>query len=285
MTSSKDFFKLIHNTAKETNTHEEKILKYFFNKKDIYLNPHSDNVYPPINKYLLPEQQNEINDYGYRSDNFIKEHNGKHILFSGCSNTFGFGLNQDETWSKMLYDKISKNIKCSGYFNLAFSGGGIQMIISNLFRYFKHFGNPDYIFLNLPEHKRFMGYIPESKSYTKITIKPVDIALEQIFCIINYQYYLMLEQYCSSNNIKLYSTSWIVGNDLTNENPDFFSSFKTFYFVDPKKMFDDVVKDEKKYNLDYYYYARDDDHKGVGYHIWLANFVYDIYKKDNGENS
>lgn len=284
MMSNEEFFKKIHNTAKETNTHEEKILNYFFNKKDIIVNPYNDEMHPSLHKYLLPEQQNEINDYGYRSDNFIKEHNGKHILFSGCSNTFGFGLNQNETWSKILYDIINKDIRCSGYFNLAFPGGGIQMIISNLFRYFKHFGNPNYIFLNLPEHVRFMGYMKESKSYTKITIKPGDVELEQIFSIINYQYYLMLEQYCRANNIKLYSTSWAIGNPLKTENQDFFSSFKTFYFVDPKKMLDDIVKDEKKYNLDYYYYARDKSHKGAGYHIWLANFTYDIYKNDNGEN-
>lgn len=282
MTENEDFFKQINNTAKTTNTHEKKTAGYFFNKKDTHIDPYKQNIHPFVHRYLPLEQENELNTTGYRSDNFLTNHDGKHILFSGCSNTFGFGLNKEEMWSKILYDKINKDIKCSGYFNLSAPGGGIQIIISNLFKYFKEFGNPDYIFLNLPEHVRFMAYIKELKSYTKITFETKDVELEQFFSIINYQYYLMLEQYCRANNIKLYSTSWIVGNPK-NETKDFFSSFETFYFVDPKKMLEDVLKDEKKYNLEYYFYARDKAHKGAGYNIWLANFVYDIYKKNNGE--
>ena len=277
------YFKQVMDTAKKTNTHEQKTANYFFNKKDNSINPYANSIYPFTKRYILPGQENELNLHGYRSDNFLTNHNGKHILFSGCSNTYGFGLNQEEMWSKILYDKINKNIKCSGYFNLSMPGAGIQLIISNLFRYFKEFGNPDYIFLNLPEHTRFMAYVKELKSYTKISFETKDVELEKFFSIINYQYYLMLEQYCKTNNIKLYSTSWIVGHPKDSEDKDFFSSFETFYFINPNKMFEEVVNDEKKYNLEYYYYARDNSHKGPGYNIWTANFVYDIYKKNNEE--
>lgn len=285
MTTGEDFFKEINKTAKDTNTYEQKTLSYFFNKKDNCINPYEDNVYPFSHKYLPPEQYNELNLHNYRSDNFLTNHDGNHILFSGCSNTFGFGLNKEEMWSKIVYDKINKNIKCSGYFNLSTPGGGIQLIISNLFRYFKEFGHPNYIFLNLPEHERFIGYMAKSNSYTKINFsgKNLDLESEQFFSIINYQYYFMLEQYCKTNNIKLYSSSWIIGDNRANtkKKSDFFSSFKTFYYADPLKMLEDVTNDEKKYNLEYYFYARDKSHKGAGYNIWLANFMYDIYKKDN----
>lgn len=277
------FFKQINDVAKNTNTTKQRTVNYSFNKNDNYQNPYANSIYPFIKQYLTPVQKKESNLHGYRSNNFLTKHDGKHVLFSGCSNTFGFGLNQDETWSKILYDKINKDVKCSGYFNLSIPGGGIQLIISNLFRYFKEFGNPDYLFLNLPEHGRFMGYIEDLQSYTKVTFEIKDVELEKFFSIINYQYYLMLEQYCKTNNIKLYSTSWIVGNPINLENKDFFSSFETFYFIDPKEMLKDVVKNEKKHNLEYYFYARDNNHKGAGYHIWLANFVHDIYKNSNEE--
>ena len=36
--------------------------------------------------------EKEINSKNFRSNEFIKKHEGKHILFSGCSVTSGVGL-------------------------------------------------------------------------------------------------------------------------------------------------------------------------------------------------
>jgi len=131
------------------------------------------------------------NNYGYRCDDFTNKHDKKHILFSGCSMTAGNGLEESETWAKMLYEELNKNDEYSGYFNLAISGGAVITIIHNIFKYFKLFGNPEVIFLLLPPIDRDNAF-------------HVKDFYEQIF----FYNYLMLEQYCFSNKITLITTFW-----------------------------------------------------------------------------
>lgn len=278
MTKNEKFFKDINDSAKKTNTIEEKTIEYSINYLDYGIDPYSDSVFMPQDYNYLPEQyKNEFNTHGYRSDNFLKNHNGEHILFAGCSQTFGFGLEKQEMWSKLLYDKINKDIACSGYFNLSVSGSGIQFIISNIFKYMKNFGNPNCIFLNLPTQLRFIGFSSKQNSYKKIALQTKDQELQKFFCLLNYHYYLMLEQYCNTNNIKLYSVSWHMGEPKYYNTNDFFSIFKTFIHIDQEKMNKEIIKNEHNYNSDYYYYARDGVHDGFGYNIWFANFLYDKY--------
>jgi hypothetical protein len=282
MTENEKFFKNINNDAQKTNISKKKYITYRFNPKDYSLNVFDENVFNPKDFNYFPEEYSkEFNNYGYRSDNFVKEHKDFHILFSGCSQTFGFALNLDEMWSKILYDKISKNKKCDGYFNLSVSGTGIQFIISNLFKYFKNFGNPDCIFLNLSDNFRFISFLPEINGYGKITFDTKDSDIQKFLCLINYNYYLMLEQYCKTNKIQLYSVSWDTEAPKHYNTNEFFSNFKTFIPIDSKKMHEDIINDENKYKSNYYYYARDGVHDGAGYNIWLANFLYDKYLKDN----
>ena len=99
-------------------------------------------------------KKNEINSLNFRSDNFIKTHEGLHIVFSGCSNTWGTGLN-----------KILKENPCSGYFNLGILGTSVASQIINLFKYFKEYGNPDIIFINFPDLLRFYGYSDKGKIF------------------------------------------------------------------------------------------------------------------------
>lgn len=96
------------------------------------------------------------NSNNFRSDEFIAEHDGMHILFAGCSETEGVGGNIEDAWSNILYKKISKDIKCSGFFNLGRSGFGWQKIINNCLIYFKKYGIPDFLFILLPNSGR--GY-------------------------------------------------------------------------------------------------------------------------------
>lgn len=86
----------------------------------------------------------------FRSDHFIKNHDGLHLLFTGCSNTEGVGANIEDTWSHMLYSAISKQHKTSGYFNLGRAGYGSQRIIQNFMTYVKECGAPDYLFVLMP---------------------------------------------------------------------------------------------------------------------------------------
>jgi len=93
----------------------------------------------------------------FRSDHFKKDHDGLHIVFSGCSNTEGVGANIDKTWSHMLHKNISEKIKTSGYFNLGKGGLGWHNIISNFEVYVNNFGAPDILFVLHPNILR--GYI------------------------------------------------------------------------------------------------------------------------------
>lgn len=275
-------------------TDEESIIKYYKTWYDEKVGlSHFPNVYPSqyrssfsinafdndlltIIKQIPLQWENELNSFEYRSDEFIKNHNGKHILFSGCSNTYGVGLKKDELWSYMLYNKILKNETCSGYFNLSSGGTGIQYIIINLFRYFKKFGNPDIIFLNLPNQKRIINYIPEKQNYYN-TYYIEDIVGLNNALFLNYNYYLILEQYCITNKIKLYSISWdIYGEYNTNILFDKYK-FLTFYKIDEEKMINEIADGKDKYNYKFYEKARDDMHDGVGYNIWWSNFLYNKY--------
>jgi len=229
----------------------------------------------------------ELNSLNFRSDEFTNSHSGKHILFSGCSYTWGAGLFLEDVWSKILYDKISKEIDCSGYFNLGLSGTSMISQTVNMFKYFKNYGNPDFIFYNMPDPLR--GYVYDKQTnmfydgfYSKESL--------EIITLNNYQHYYMLDQYCKSNNIKLYSFSW---SDSTVINPWNFDFIKT----DLQKMFDSyyeiktddaisfVIDNERlNKNKKFLRFAMDNEHLGKLFHLYWSSFIYNKYKKDlNGE--
>jgi hypothetical protein len=210
----------------------------------------------------------ELNSYNFRSDNF-KNNSKPHILFNGCSNTFGLGLYKNEMWSKIVYDKINHN---SGYFNLSVPGTGIIDQIVNFFKYFNTYGNPDVIFFNIPNLERFYTYennVVINSEYDRDSLP--------ILQLISYQYYLMLEQYCKSNNINLFSFSW------SPETEKFMSFYfkNTFYKINNKDMYEKIYQYKNKSNEDFLIVARDGDHFGIGYNLYWANFIYNKYLGSN----
>jgi hypothetical protein len=239
--------------------------------------------------FFTPEyiatHKDDFNSLLFRSDEFKNNHNGKHILFSGCSYTYGSGLELNEVWSKIVYDKISKEEKCSGYFNFGVYGHGIIHIVSNLFKYFKKYGNPDIIFINLPDMPRFTGYIEKNKEY-KI-IREDGTLKEGMINYFTYEYYFMFEQYCNSNNIKLFSFTWDFEQDgkyskHNKKNIDtqsFFNkfNFKTFYNINKEDFYKNLQNLIKNDNSKFSITARDGYHPGTSFHINYANFIYNKY--------
>jgi hypothetical protein len=207
----------------------------------------------------------EINNFYFRSDNFKNNHEGLHILFNGCSNTFGFGLHKNEMWSKIVYDKINPN---SGYFNLSVPATGIFDQITNFFKYFNTYGNPDLIFFNIPNLERFYQY----KNNVVINSEYDQNSLP-VLKLLAYQYYLMLEQYCKSHNIKLFSFSW----SYLTENAMLPYFKNTFYKIDSVDMHEKLYQYKNKLNNDYLISARDGDHPGTGYNLYWADFIYQKY--------
>jgi hypothetical protein len=213
--------------------------------------------------------QNEINQYGFRSDNFKTNHSGKHILFLGCSYTWGTGLFIDEVWSKLVYEKIKLTNQVDGYFNLGIPGDSIYVSIINSFKYFKNFNNPDIIFFNIQDLERFFAYDQQTNSLFKSIVKD-----NEILYLIAYHYYYMLEQYCEQNNIKLFSFSW------NEKNNNYFKDFKTFYSLDFNKIKEFVSQYEIKHpNVEGSILARDNQHVGSAYHNCWAEHIYSEYER------
>ena len=210
---------------------------------------------------------NEINFFGFRSDNFTEKHKGLHILFTGCSETWGYSLLKEEMWSNILYKKIQDKKECSGYFNLSIPGTSIFSQVTNMFKYFNQYGNPDVIFFNMPNLKRFYGY------ENRLIDSEYNNESKTVLGLLAYQHYLMLEQYCNSNNIKLYSFSWSKDTESKMSN----SFKKTFYKINQDNLLNFVYEYKKENKNQYSINARDGIHFGVGFNKYWADFMYNKY--------
>jgi hypothetical protein len=127
--------------------------------------------------HIKEQNKNRKVEYRYnsdwfRSDHFKKDHDGLHIVFSGCSNTEGIGANIENVWSHMLYKEISKQVKTSGFFSLARAGSGLHPIIHNFTGYVKQYGAPDYLFLLLPNILRFSEFNTDQNRWQYKQINP-----------------------------------------------------------------------------------------------------------------
>jgi hypothetical protein len=232
-----------------------------------------------LDSYSLDSfHKKEINLFNFRSDEFKKNHLGLHILFNGCSVSEGHGLLLEETWSKKLYNEINKKQSCSGYYNLSISGTSIMNQIILFFKYFKTYGNPDIIFYNITNSNRFYFYDPK-KGYKSAFYSKESVPITNL---LSYQYYLMLEQYCKSNNIKLFSFTWTtIYADYDKEYINIMNQFESFYKINNKDLINFIFeyKEKNKNELFYNYIekARDNDHPGIGHNQYWANFMYDKY--------
>jgi hypothetical protein len=205
---------------------------------------------PPEN--ILKEKSHWLVDYRYnkdwyRSDNFIKDHDGLHILFAGCSNTEGVGCNVDNVWPTIVYNKISEDYKVSGFFNLGRGGYGWQKIISAVLKYCNEYGKPDILLVNHPNILRDYYWSEKDKQWIYTQQFPYatdrhdqDKIIEQtykenvLFSDLGLNPYPTLEEernafpvwltawnlfieFCKSNDIKIVWTIWDdpTGNNIT----------------------------------------------------------------------
>jgi hypothetical protein len=142
--SKNDLINLIKNNFNQ----HKKIYNYVF-KDGYHTMEHVPNEYLDLESdYWFVEYK--FNEDFFRCDNFKKDHDGLHVVFSGCSNTEGIGSNIEDTWSHMIYSDLSKITKTSGYFNLAKGGAGTQNIVSNFTKYVEKFGAPDLLMILHP---------------------------------------------------------------------------------------------------------------------------------------
>lgn len=114
----------------------------------------------------------QYNNEYFRSDDFINNHDGIHILFAGCSETEGVGGSLESTWTKRVYNEISKTNKVSGFYSIGRAGYGWQKIITNFQIYSKKYGFPEFFFVLLPNVGRQYRYNVENETYRYFQLYP-----------------------------------------------------------------------------------------------------------------
>jgi hypothetical protein len=171
-----------------------------------------------------------LNSLGYRSEEFD---GNSEILFLGCSQTYGQGIPQENTWTDILSKKM--NLTSS---SLSARGDSIIGQITKAFYYFQNFGNPKIIVALFPdfrmmtpytegkmealnkfkrhkfeeyEHMPLVEYSEISGTFAKYSKAPHDpqeIFTEEFIFFYDNIFIDMLRQYCHSNNIKFFWSNW-----------------------------------------------------------------------------
>jgi hypothetical protein len=232
------------------------------------------------------------NSLGYRSEPFTNKHEGLHVLFSGCSNTVGEGLFFQETWAQKVFSEITKTSTTSGFYNLALGGIGFVTIIANIFKYFKKYGNPNLLFINLPDLLRFYSYDKKTNQYfysSKIEhdFNNMEKELQNStysLKLLLYHYYMMLETYCAANKIKLISFTWDTEKrDGAPSTAELFEEFKfkSFMPIDENELISHISKyiidhpKEKQFTI----FSRDEQHSGIAINDFWSKKVFQKYLK------
>lgn len=193
-----------------------------------------------------------INSDSHRGPDFI---NNVDILFSGCSHTFGIGVEDGEIWGEV----VAKNLGLT-YNNLSFRAGSAMQCVLNIFNYCKKYGNPKYILCAFPPLTRTFAFVDSefltSKPYEhllrqrygsdlgpyrsievakKDTYIKTPLTVDQAFSNehrvwLNLMFISMLETYCNSNNIKLLWTNWV--DVYNNKNELMNTEFNNYFTLD-----------------------------------------------------
>lgn len=209
----------------------------------------------------------EYNNEGFRSDNFTRMHNKKHLLFSGCSEGEGIASPLNTMWNKIVYDGLNINNEYSGFFNVAIDNFGFHKVVFNIINYISKYGKPDEIILLMPDVCRLNRWDSQSNTYYQIWVNPNELIekLDQekfMNAIIDFVPFMKLfESYCDSNNIKL---TWSTWSYLDGKVFSMLKTFKHFFEIDysiPTKV--DISNQ-----------IRRDGHQGAYYHdLWAHNFL------------
>lgn len=220
------------------------------------------------------------NNESFRSDDFITNHNGKHILFAGCSEGEGVGGNIGDAWTYILYKMISKEEKCSGFFNLSRAGWGWSKIILNCLIYFKKYGYPDTLFILLPNHQRGhyhnseqnkLVYAQKSFRFKRTTHQEY---LEEFVFFLNH--WKTFTELCKLKNIKLIFSTYDQFDSINLNN----GPFENYFEIREGEKIIEFMKTYYNTNIKEKHDIRKrDGHAGRIIHLYWANCFYDQYKK------
>jgi hypothetical protein len=223
----------------------------------------------------------EFNSNFFRCEEFKKIHSGQHILFMGCSETQGCNSSLEETWSYILYKKISEKEKTSGYFNISKIGSSISLQISIFLKYIESFGVPDQIYFLTPGTDRDIIYSDGQIDHQTFFLNGIESKEKIINSFIHSITYLnMFEKICENLGVKMIWSTW-----HDNEEEIFLKlPFKNFFSINMNNSLEIISNKIYKYfdndknvseNL-----FKSDGHRGQAFHRYWAQEFYDkIYNK------
>lgn len=222
-------------------------------------------------------------ELNFNSDEFTSKHVGKHILFAGCSVTYGIGLEDfNKSWSKTVYNSIKTNETVSGYYNISYPGHSISLQVSLIFRYIEKYGKPDVIFFNMPSSSRTFSAENDQLFISQVTAEdeqqhPGSIKIAEHY---NYEAYLSLHQYCKALGIRLVSFTWSNNGNVSSDpgitEKLFDNKFSSFYKSNISlEEFLEVYLDKNK--GDNLLIGTDNQHPGYGPHAYFAFVALDSY--------
>jgi len=140
--------------------------QHFFNCSDEFTSGDSEEQYLK-NLQKMPDdwhyRNNKItytyNSNGHRCKDISELNFDNYILFTGCSHTEGIGLALETSYPYL----VSQSLNCD-YYNLALSASGVDILEYNLLAWFLKFNKkPKYVFIQWPDHSRFMSLFPGYK--------------------------------------------------------------------------------------------------------------------------
>lgn len=273
------------------------IYNYVYNMNEILFNP-IKNKHSNYKKHYNEKQWREFNNLEYRCDEFKKEHDGKHILFMGCSETQGSNHGLDEAWAYILYTKIAKDEKLSGYFNISQTGHGIPFQILTMMQYIDNYGKPDEIIFLTPDGTRSFIMYDNRKNGT-YQLSPVNMA----YCIdenienftenellnVNFNSILLmkfLESFCKQSKIELIWSTYNSDFSYIIEKMNFNNYFSLNIEKFNKNLLNEFDKYADKSKSIEYNLLKSDGHKGLVFHNYWAEKFYDKrkYEKNNKKN-
>ncbi len=232
-------------------------------------------------KELPPGHEVIYNSDGFRCDEFKKEHVLPHFLFVGCSVTFGDGVPLKDSWAYKTHEYLDRTYGSSGFYNVAALGNSIGSCVTNVMKYISTYGKPDAIFFGVPDPCRVTVDVKGNDGVITILSKGNDNNIflsfnekykKNPFLQISFDYYLMLDQFCKSNNIKLFSTQ-VGPPDDNNFFDNIMTNFSSFALCNQDNMLN-FIRSTEKGKDEYYLKGNDGIHPGTGNHMyWSEMFI------------
>lgn len=235
--------------------------------------------------------QTKISDFAkfdiadVRTDKYTSQHEGKHILFAGCSVTHGVGIpDPEDVWTNIVYNKIKETEKVSGFYSVAYPAHSITMQVSMIMRYISEYGKPDVIFFNLPSSARtFVSY--EGQLFLAQIAIQHEAAMPGSMLLaehMNFESYLTLHEYCKAAGIRLISLTWSENSQSSDPGvtKDMLTDkFDSFYLGK-----DDIVDFIAEYQINndneykqFFIEGADGSHPGLAFHSYYASTALNAY--------